>query len=105
MVSIQILRRDFLIAEVYYNPGFLVEINVEESFRNQKIDLQTGYHHRKLSGYWQEALDEYFNDWIFESKAEMFPDDLTRSGCARDHKNLFLTAARALEKDLTPFGY
>ncbi len=105
MVSLEITRNDFLIAKINYHPGFLVEIQVSELFVNQKIEYHTSHHHGKLSGYWDQVLDQYFNEWIFESRSDMFPDEAPRSGCAREHKNLFLAAARALEKDLGPHGY
>ncbi|MCX5872121.1 MAG: hypothetical protein NTY51_02660 [Deltaproteobacteria bacterium] len=106
IVSVEIRHGDSLVAEIIYEPGFLVDIRVEKPFRVKRIGYRVSHHqHERLSGSWLEALDKYFNEWIFESRSDLFPDEQPRTGSGREHKSLFLAAARALEKDLTPYGY
>lgn len=106
IVSVEIRYSDSLVAEVIYEPGFLVDVRVEKSFRMKRIAYSVTHHqHELLSGSWLKALDQYFNEWIFESRSDLFPDQHPRTGSGREHKSLFLAAARALEKDLTPYGY
>ncbi len=106
IVSLEIHHSGSPVAEIKYKPGFFVEVEVRKSFRNKNIAYRvTHQHHDQLIGNWSEALDKYFNEWTFESRSDLFTDEPIRVGCAREHRTLFIAAARALEKDLTPHGY
>ena len=59
----------------------------------------------ELSGNWEEALDIYFNEGIFDTKDHLFRGEMRRVGSAREHKSLFRQAAYSLLKDLENNGY
>jgi hypothetical protein len=105
-VTVQILHGDFVMARIIYSPGFFVEISVEKSFQTKeppygplrpKESTQTDS--------WPEALDRYFNEVIFEARNDLLPNEPPRTGSAREHRTLFLTAARVLEKNLATHGF
>ena len=106
MVSVEIFHGKVFVAQIIYRPGFYVEINVEKSFRTQNVVLRVrDRQNPEMVGNWPEALDGYFNESTFESRSDLLRNEPARAGCAREHRSLFLVAARALEKDLTPLGY
>ena len=106
MVSIEILHSNIFVAQISYRPGFYVEIKVGELFKTKKVVFRVCHHQNlELVGNWPEALDKYFNESTFESRSDFLPHESARAGCAREHRSLFLAAARALEKNLTPLGY
>lgn len=106
VVSLDIMRDSDCVARILYRPGFFVEIQVAKSFRTKTtVSLMCQRQCIQLCGYWYDILDKYFNEWIFESRSDFFSEEQSRTGSAREHKSLFLTAARSLEKDLTPHGY
>jgi hypothetical protein len=105
-VTVQILHGDLVMARIIYSPGFFVDINVEKSFRVKEPPY--GTLRPKESGQshsWPEALDKYFNEAIFEARNDLLPNEPPRTGNAREHRTLFLTAARVLEKNLATHGF
>ena len=94
------------IAHATYQTGFHVEVKVERRFRREKIEFPLAHSENKeLSGAWDQALDWYFNEGVFDSKDSVFPGEKRRFGHARDHKSLFRQAVTALRKDLEPHGF
>jgi len=83
-----------------------VDVKVTRSFRTQKIAFKgSNPGNKNIEGDLPEMLDKYFNEWIFESRSDLLPDEPARVGAAREHKSLFLNATRILEKDLIRMGY
>jgi hypothetical protein len=94
------------IADVTYRSGLHVEVRVAMEFLDREIKFPLHHSENKeLSGTWESALDEYFNEGRFDSKSSLFPGEMRRFGSARDHKSLFRAAAHALLRDLEPFGF
>lgn len=94
------------VADVIYRAGLHVEVRVAKEFQLQEICFRLCYSNNgELKGTWEEALDRYFNEGVFDSKDCIFPGEMRRIGSARDHKTLFRQAAHALLKDLQDHGY
>jgi hypothetical protein len=94
------------VADVTYRPGFLVDVRVAAAFLDQNIFFRLSHsNNEKLAGTWEEALDNYFNNGIFHAKADLFPGEMRRVGCANEHRSLFQHAVYALLRDLEPHGY
>ncbi|HMK35862.1 MAG TPA: hypothetical protein VK463_12390 [Desulfomonilaceae bacterium] len=94
------------IADVIYRAGLHVEVRVAKEHQLQEICFALCHSdNQELKGNWEEALDRYFNEGIFDSGDTRFPGEMRRIGCARDHKTLFRQAAHALLKDLQQHGY
>ncbi len=89
-----------------YKPGFMVETDVSKAYSKVvlKLEIEDGLT-RRLEGKLPEALDEFFNSWSFKTDNKLIPEELARCGCANDHRTLFLTAVRLLEKALARIGY
>ena len=101
-----ISRKGVAVADVTYRSGLLVEVRVAKEFESVKIHRRlTHSDNKELTGTWEEALDNYFNEGQFDSRDNVFPGEIHRVGAARDHRTLFQTAAYALRKDLEPSGY
>ncbi len=106
MILVEILQNGFPVAGAAYEPGMLVEISVAEAYQTQDISFELVHtDNHCLKGKWQEALDQYFNEEIFDCRETVFPGEMKRIGCAKDHKSLFQHAAHALLKNLEPHGY
>lgn len=89
-----------------YEPGFLVDNDISRQYSRAQIKITIHDHQqRTLAGNWPEALDQYFNSWSFRTSPKLIPDETTRCGCANEHRSLFLTAVRLLEKSLKNEGY
>lgn len=89
-----------------YEPGFLVENQVSKPYSKTEINFQiVDDDVRILKGKLPEALDDYFNSWSFRTDKKLIPDELTRCGRANEHRSLFLTAVRLLEKSIKTDGY
>jgi hypothetical protein len=83
-----------------------VEVRIAQEFETDTIDIPiTSSENKNLQGSWEKALDDYFNEGVFDSKGNVFPGEMRRVGSARDHKILFRQAAHSLRKDLLPYGY
>jgi hypothetical protein len=94
------------VADVIYRAGLHVEVRIAKNFQLQEICYMLCHSDNgDLRGTWEEALDHYFNDGVFDSKDSLFPGEMRRIGSARDHKALFRQAARSLQKDLQPHGF
>jgi hypothetical protein len=94
------------VADVIYRAGLHVEVRIAKEFQLQQICYKLCHSNNiELKGTWEQALDHYFNDGVFDSKDNVFPGEMRRIGCARDHKTLFRQAAHALLKDLQPHGF
>ena len=105
-VTVQILHGDLVMARIIYSPGFFVDINVEKSFRVKEPPYGTLRPKESAQSHsWPEALDKYFNEVIFEARNDLLPNEPPRTGSAREHRTLFLTAARVLEKNLATHGF
>ncbi|MFH0959256.1 MAG: hypothetical protein V1897_11190 [Pseudomonadota bacterium] len=105
-VSLRIFTSGSLLATVTYKPGFLVDVKVARPYISKKFVCRPPYpKNNQFAGELSEVLDKYFNESIFESRSDLLPEDPPRVGTARDHKSLFLTATRILEKDWNPNGY
>jgi len=94
------------VADVTYRAGLHVEVRVAKEFLDQQVSF--GLTHSQndfLKGNWEEALDNYFNDGVFDSKDSVFPGEMRRIGSAREHKSLFRQAAHALLRDLECHGF
>ncbi len=106
VIIAHISLKDVPIADVTYRSGLHAEVRVAKEFQTAKIHLPlTHSGNKELSGTWEEALDNYFNEGEFDSRENLFPESLRRFGMAREHRTLFQIAAHALRKDLEPFGY
>ena len=105
-VTVQILHGDLVMARIIYSPGFFVDIKVEKSFREKEPPCDPFRREDETHiDSWPEALDRYFNEAIFEARNDLLPNEPPRTGSAREHRTLFLTAARILEKNLAPHGF
>lgn len=98
--------RGIPVADVTYRAGLHVEVRVAGAFQVEEICFRLAHSPNiELKGSWEEALDRYFNEGRFDFKGGMFPGEMPRCGCARDHKCLFREAVIALIKDLGPHGF
>jgi len=94
------------VAEVTYRAGLHVEVRVAKEFQRDDICFELKYSdNNELKGTWEEALDLYFNEGVFNSTDNLFPGEMRRVGSAREHKTLFRHAVHCLLKDLEPHGY
>lgn len=94
------------VADITYRAGLHVEVRVAKEFQDQSICLPLSHSENKeLYGTWEEALDRYFNEGRFDSRAGLFPGEMRRVGSAREHKSLFRFAIHALFRDLEQYGY
>lgn len=94
------------VADVTYRAGLQVEVRVAKEFQTDNIRFELKHSDNKeLKGTWEEALDWYFNDGVFNSKDNLFPGEMRRVGSAREHKTLFRHAVHCLLRDLEPHGY
>lgn len=104
--TVQILHGDLVMARIIYSPGFFVDISVEKSFRvKEPPDGPLRPKDSTQTYSWAEALDRYFNEVIFEARNDLLPNEPPRTGSAREHRTLFLTAARILENNLAAHGF
>jgi len=104
--AIQLSYKGEPVAEVIYRAGLHVEVRIEEAFRDERIHFKLSHSENKeISGNWEEALDIYFNEGIFDTKDHIFRGEMRRVGSAREHKSLFRQAAYSLLKDLEIHGY
>ncbi len=100
-----ILDGEKRLATSRYEPGFLVENKIVRTHVKTEINLKiVDGMPRTLNGKWPDALDEYFNSWSFRTDSSLIPGETERSGCANEHRSLFLTAVRLLEKALESKG-
>jgi hypothetical protein len=94
------------VADITYRVGIHVEVRVAKEFQSVEIHFPLVHsENSELRGQWEEALDSYFNDGIFDSKDSVFRGEMRRVGSAKEHRSLFQQAAHALFKDLEPHGY
>ncbi len=94
------------VADVTYRIGIHVEVRVAKEFQSDEIRFPLAHSgNGELRGQWEEALDAYFNDGLFDSKDSVFRGEMRRVGSAKEHRSLFQQAAHALLKDLEPHGY
>jgi hypothetical protein len=94
------------VAEVTYRAGLHVEVRVAKEFVEQRVCFPLCHsQNTQLEGNWEEALDNYFNEGVFDSKDSVFPGEMRRIGSAREHKSLFRQAAHALLRDLERHGF
>lgn len=94
------------VADVTYRAGLHVEVRVAKEFLDQEVCFKLCHsQNAELKGNWEEALDNYFNEGVFDSKDSIFPGEMRRIGSAREHKSLFRQAAHALLRDLEPHGF
>lgn len=101
-----IARHGFPVADITYRAGLHVEVRVAKGFQEEKIQFRLNHSENKeLAGRWEEALDDYFNAGLFDSKDTVYPGEMRRVGAARDHKSLFRSAVQALRKDMQPHGF
>ncbi len=99
-------RKGVPVADVTYRAGMHVEVRVAGHAQLDEICFPLSYSvNGHLKGSWERALDHYFNEGRFDFKGGMFPGEMPRVGCARDHKCLFREAVIALMKDLEPHGF
>jgi hypothetical protein len=106
MIVVHLTREGAPLADVIYRAGMLVEIRVSEKYQSQRISFQLRHSDNpNLEGQWEEALDKYFNEGLFDARDMIFKGDMRRIGTAREHRSLFQHAAHALLKDLEPHGY
>jgi hypothetical protein len=94
------------IADITYRAGLHVEVRVAKDFQDEQVRLPLSHSDNgELSGTWEEALDQYFNEGRFDSRDCLLPKEMRRVGSAREHKSLFRQAVHALLKDLEPHGF
>jgi hypothetical protein len=106
MIVAHISQEGKPVADVTYRPGIHVEVRVAKEFQSDAIRFPLEHsENRELKGQWEEALDTYFNEGLFDSKDSVFRGEMRRVGCAKEHRSLFQQAAHALLKDLEPHGY
>ncbi len=106
MIVAHISQKGKLVADITYRAGLHVEVRVAKEFRRDEVCFALEHSlNGELKGGWEEALDTYFNDGVFDSKDSVFRGEMRRVGSAKDHKSLFQQAAHALLKDLEPHGY
>jgi hypothetical protein len=105
-IVVQVFQLGAAVAEAVYQAGLHVEVRVFPEFRDEHIEVKLSHSENgQLAGTWEEALDSYFNDGLFDTKDYTFPGEMRRVGNAREHKSLFRHAAHALMKDLEFYGY
>jgi hypothetical protein len=106
MIVVHLTREGALLADIIYRAGMLCEIRVSQDYQDQRISFQLQHSENPcLEGQWEEALDRYFNEGLFDARDVIFKGDMRRIGAAREHRSLFQHAAHALLKDLEPHGY
>jgi hypothetical protein len=106
MILVQVINKEEIVADVKYEPGLLVDVDVKSKYRNETVSVKLMHsENEELTGVWEQALDRYFNEGVFRCKDHLFPGEMPRIGAAREHKSLFRQAAHALLKDLEPHGY
>jgi hypothetical protein len=99
-------HRGVPIADITYRAGLHVEVRVAKEFQLQTVCFSlTHSGNERLEGNWEEALDNYFNEGLFDSRFGTVPGEMRRVGSAREHKSLFKQAVHALFKDLQAEGY
>ena len=105
-IVVQLSYKGAPVAEVIYRAGLHVEVRIEEAFQDERIRFKLSHSpNGELVGNWEEALDIYFNEGIFDTKDHIFGGEMRRVGTAREHKSLFRQAAYSLLKDLATHGY
>jgi len=106
MIVAHISQKGKPVADITYRIGIHVEVRVALEFQGEDICIPLAHSENgELKGNWEEALDTYFNDGLFDSKESVFRGEMRRVGSAREHRSLFQQAAHALLKDLEPHGY
>ncbi len=106
MVVVHLTKGNSPVADIRYRSGLHVEIDIQEPYRAEDVSFELAHSDNgPLRGKWEDALDKYFNDGLFDSRDAIMPGELRRVGVARDHRSLFTQAIRALSKDLEPHGY
>jgi hypothetical protein len=106
VIVVHLSKQGVPVADVTYRSGLHVEIRVGEGFRSQGIDYPLNHSpNEALRGTWEQALDWYFNEGSFDARSNLFPGEIPRYGCARDHKSIFRQAVLDLKKDLEPHGF
>jgi hypothetical protein len=106
MIVVHLTQEGALLADIIYRAGMVVEIRVSHEYQDQRISFQLRHSDNPgLEGQWEEALDRYFNEGLFDARDIFFKGDMRRIGTARDHRSLFQQAAHALLKDLEPHGF
>ncbi len=106
VIVAHISRRGIPVADVTYRSGMHVEVRVAKNVQDEVVQFPLVHSQNKeLRGKWEEALDFYFNEGLFDSGGTFSPGEMRRIGCARDHKSLFREAAHALSKDLRSQGF
>jgi hypothetical protein len=106
VIAVHISLKGAPVAEVVYRSGLHVEVRVAKEFQDDEINFELSHsQNTALRGTWEEALDAYFNEGVFDSRACVFAGEMPRIGAARDHKSLFRAAVHALWKDLADMGY
>jgi hypothetical protein len=99
-------RKGVPVADVIYRAGLHVEVRVAKIFQLEQVCYKLCHSNNgELKGSWEEALDKYFNEGVFDSKDSVFPGEMRRIGSAREHRTLFRQAAHALLKDLNSHGF
>jgi hypothetical protein len=106
MIVAHISQEGKPVADITYRAGIHVEVRVAIEFQDDEICFALEHSQNgELKGKWEEALDIYFNDGVFDSKDSALRGEMRRVGSAKEHKSLFRQAAHALLKDLEPHGY
>lgn len=106
MIVAHISQKGKPVADVTYRAGIHVEVRVAKEFQRAEISFPLDHSENgELRGKWEEALDIYFNDGLFDSGDSVFRGEMRRVGSAKEHRSLFQQAAHALLKDLGPHGY
>jgi len=106
IIVAHISRKGVPVADVTYRSGLHVEVRVAAESRGERfVFALTHSQNPPLEGNWEEALDRYFNEDRFDSKAGLLPGEMRRVGSAKEHKSLFRSAVHSLMKDLEPHGH
>jgi hypothetical protein len=106
MIVAHISQKGKPVADITYRAGIHVEVRVAKEFQSDEIRFPLVHsENEELKGRWEEALDTYFNDGLFDSKDSVILGEMRRVGSAKEHRSLFQHAAHALLKDLEPHGY
>jgi hypothetical protein len=106
MIVAHISQKGKPVADITYRVGIHVEVRVAKECQGAEIHFPLMHSENgELKGQWEEALDRYFNDGLFDSKDSVFRGEMRRVGSANEHRSLFQQAAHALLKDLEPHGY
>lgn len=94
------------VSQSRYEAGLLVVSEITRPYLKTEVEITIeDTRVRFLTGKWPEVLDEYFNSWSFRTDSRLTHDEAERCGCANEHRSLFLTAVRLLEKSLAVDGY